>query len=967
MAVSWTRGDKTFRADKHQKVVLEIAVTLTCPMLPLLLLLVAGAGATVKFDCYPEPGASQDACQARGCIWEPTSDSNPLGEPWCHFPANVGYRLAGQSGNQYTLQKTGFSNPFGGDISQITLKVNTIGSVLNVKIGVDGRYEPPVEFPRQTIPSGEALDFTTGSDGGIFNFAVSRRSTRRNLFDTSLGGLVFSDQFIQIATYLPSENMYGWGENVHQSLKHDFSKYLTWSIFARDQPPNSGSLDTVNLYGVHPYYLMIEPDGKAHGVLILNSNAQEVTTVPGPAYIYRTIGGNLDIYFFPGPTAELVTQQYLNFVGKPFLPAYWALGYQLSRYGYKGLAEMKARIEAVRDYSIPIDTGVADIDYMQRYKDFTTGDDWAGFGDYIKQLHGYGMKLILIFDPAIEVTYDSFSRAKSAGAKFIEWESNDQVMRNIQDLYPLAKDTKIMLGVVWPDKHVGFPDFLDQSPRTEQWWIDEFVRYHGQAEFDGIWIDMNEPSNFGTNQDHPWYYDSPDHPNAAPLFCPRGDDARWDMPPYKTHAVWRFGDGAYLATNTLCMLAVQQNGSQRFYNTKNLYGWSESRSTQKALFKSTGKRGAVISRSTFPSSGRYAGHWLGDNTARWEDLRTSIIGAQEFNLFGIPYVGSDVCGFIGTTTEELCLRWQQMGAFHSFFRNHNTIGAPAQDPAVWPSVAAATRKANLFRYQYLPYLFSLHFVASRDGATVIRPLFFEFPTDSATLNRGTQFMWGGRILVAPVYEESSVTVAVYLPSDLWYSLSDQKYGVLFTPGTHLVGAPTTSMIPVFVRGGSVIPRQTPDLTTTATRKNPFELLVAPDSNGNAVGSLFWDDGETIVIDYNTHQYHQFEYVVNTSVSGGKVTIKHVKKCGVPLPTLDIIEVFNQQAPPNMKSFKINGSPVNVNVQKTTYSAISKRLYISTSYLIDLTSSDTITFTWDNLSNFDAKSAALRSNRFELFV
>ena len=73
-------------------------------------------------------------------------------------------------------------------------------------------------------------------------------------------------------------------------------------------------------------------------------------------------------------------------------------------------------------------------------------------------------------------------------------------------------------------------------------------------------------------------------------------------------------------------------------------------------------------RSTYPSSGKYAGHWLGDNTARWEDLRTAIIGAQEFNMFGIPYVGSDVCGFAGVTNEELCLRWQQLGAFHSFYR-----------------------------------------------------------------------------------------------------------------------------------------------------------------------------------------------------------------------------------------------------------------------------------------------------------
>lgn len=73
-------------------------------------------------------------------------------------------------------------------------------------------------------------------------------------------------------------------------------------------------------------------------------------------------------------------------------------------------------------------------------------------------------------------------------------------------------------------------------------------------------------------------------------------------------------------------------------------------------------------RSTFVGSGHYGGHWLGDNRAQWEDLRTTIIGVQEFNMFGITYVGSDVCGFLYATNEELCLRWQQLGAFHSFFR-----------------------------------------------------------------------------------------------------------------------------------------------------------------------------------------------------------------------------------------------------------------------------------------------------------
>ncbi|KAI6242258.1 P-type domain-containing protein [Aphelenchoides fujianensis] len=888
-----------------------------------------------RVDCGPEPDISEDKCKSRGCVWSPTSTPVEQNVPWCHFPASTGYFVAKNKKNAvWTKSPKSPPNPFGSDAQQVNFKQQSLDAGLRFVPDVDLNYTPTIQSTEQLV-----LNIKNTS---VASFTIERQSSGVRLWDTSIGGLLFGDKYIQLATFIPTNKLFGFGEHIHQTLKHDLSGYRTWPMFARDKPPNSADGTTENLYGVHNFYIAIEDDGKAHGVFFLNSNPQEVVTGPGPHIVYRALGGRFDFFFLPGPTPAQVVEQYQQIVGRPYLPAYWALGYQFCRYGYTSVDEVKATIGRIQNAQIPIDVVYADIDYMERYKDFTTGStNWSSFAAYADELHQKDMKITLIFDPAIEVDYDSFQRAVDQDANFISWPAASYVDHEIQDLYPLAKETNFMLAVVWPDNHVAFPDFYDDTGKTDKWWYNEFDTYHKIMGFDGVWIDMNEPSSFGTNQDK-CCDGIAGHPDDKPLHCPlEGDDSVWEYPPYRTWSAYHYGD-IPLSDKTVCMIGVVNRGKQRVFETKNLYGLKETISTAAAIKGVIGKRSQLISRSTFPSTGRYGGHWLGDNTARWEDLRTAIIGAQEFNMFGITHVGSDVCGFIGDTNEELCLRWQQLGAFHSFFRNHNTIGAKPQDPPQWNSVAQATRTANLFRYRHLPYLYSLHFAASMKGGTVIRPVAFEFPRDRRAFDLSHQFMWGPAVMVIPVTEDGVDSVDGYLPEDAeWYYMYDGTtyYGTRIESGDVTVDAPRNSSAPAFIRGGSVVPRQVPGLTTTATRKNHFQVLIAGNKKiapiQQASGTLYWDDGESL-IDFDSAsgsgEYYQFDFNFSYTNIVAQLNITMVKSPTnrLTLPPIEEIEVFGYIESASIKSVTVNGAPAQLSAKESFYSGITNVLRLKRS-------------------------------------
>ena len=99
-------------------------------------------------------------------------------------------------------------------------------------------------------------------------------------------------------------------------------------------------------------------------------------------------------------------------------------------------------------------------------------------------------------------------------------------------------------------------------------------------------------------------------------------------------------------------IGLQNDGKYRHYDVHNIYGLSESKITQQATRLATGKRSFVLSRSTFIGTGFYSGHWLGDNDSSYKDMQRSIIGMIENGIFGIPYIGADICGFTSESNEE---------------------------------------------------------------------------------------------------------------------------------------------------------------------------------------------------------------------------------------------------------------------------------------------------------------------------
>ncbi|HVG19310.1 MAG TPA: TIM-barrel domain-containing protein, partial [Blastocatellia bacterium] len=353
------------------------------------------------------------------------------------------------------------------------------------------------------------------------------------------------------------------------------------------------------------------------------------------------------------------------------------------------------------------------------------------------------------------------------------------------------KDGRPYVGRVWPGESV-FVDYTLEGAR--RWWGDLHRGLIDQG-VAGIWTDMNEPADFV------------DQTGKAQM-----DVVSYDEGEHSTHA-----------------------------KNRNVFALLMARATYEGLERlEPNKRPYVITRAGYAGYQRYTTMWTGDNTSTWDALALSIPMFQSLGLSGVPFVGTDVGGFIGRADAELLTRWYQVGFLTPMCRNHKDANGYDQEP--WrfgKHYEDIIRKYLKLRYRLLPFLYTNLEEARRTGLPLFRPLLLNYQDDYNTLTIDDQFMIGADLLVAPVVQPGLTSRRVYLPEGTWF---DYWTGKKIAGGRVIQADAPLDIVPMYVRAGGVIPLG-PEMNYVGERRfDPVTFSIYPDEKGQASITLYEDDG-----------------------------------------------------------------------------------------------------------------------------
>lgn len=546
--------------------------------------------------------------------------------------------------------------------------------------------------------------------------------------------------------------------------------------FNTDDPETDD--DSITYYKTIPFYVALKEEA-TYGIFFDNSFRSyfDMGKEMGDRIFFGAIGGQIQYYFIPGENIKEVVKNYTALTGRMEMPPLWSLGYQQCRFSYFSQEEVRELVKTFEEKDIPLDVVYLDIDYMDGFRVMTfKTPNFDDAAGLISDLKEKGIRTITIIDPGVKVDEEY--------PVFKRGKEGNHFTKKL--------DGEMFIGAVWPGNS-AFPDFSNKDCR--EWWKSELKKFISEHGMDGIWNDMNEPCVF--NNDHKTMLET----------CLHNSD----------------------------------NGVIEHKEFHNRYGFEMSRCSKEAQEElHPNERGFSMTRATYAGGQRYSSVWTGDNMSLWSQMRMSISMNANLGISGFSFVGNDVSGFGLDSSEELFIRWMEMGPFIPIFRNHSNMYTRRQEPwAFGPRAEKIAKKSIELRYELLPYIYDLYYISHKEGLPIFRPMIMEYEKDMNLLNMREQFMLGENMIVAPVLYEGERSKTLYLPKGSWFNyftMEKLQGGKWYKLPCEL------DEILVFVKEGAIIPTYNKKFRNVKERPKNILLKVFGE---NAKGFHYNDDGHTM--------------------------------------------------------------------------------------------------------------------------
>ena len=725
---------------------------------------------------------------------------------------------------------------------------------------VDKKYRFNLYKNIKSIPSPDSfysLNFSNTTD--IFSFdLVDKNNSIFYSFSQEI--FLFTDRFINFESILTTNDIYGFGERGHE-LKLTDGVYTIW-------PNDTGGIrEDLGIGGKNGY--SHQPVGLHKtrienvwmGFIFLNSNNQDVVissknrTDGRTSLQHKTIGGIIDYYIIVGKSPIDVVKYIQKILGNPFLPPYWAVGAHQSRLFFNNITNFKNTYNRYKEYSIPLDTMWVDIDTYDNFQIFSVNNEtFNGLGDFIKEIQENNHSH---FIPIIDIGVGN-----STGDKF------SSLGRKL-DNFIKSNYTKTDLYLdVWPGATL-FPDYL--NPNTSFFWEYGLTTYQELVHYDGIWYDMNEIA--GLKRDLPCVGEIAD-------ICEKKDNFYYyeDLPYLPGYDGVERTNMAAGTINENGLLYGTDEIKYAIYNTKPILSYTQNKMTFNYLKNKLKKRPFIISRSATVGSGKYNGHWLGDNTSNFKFMKNSLDGIFQFVIYGIPMTGDDICGFFGESYGTLCNRWYNLGAFYAFSRNHNS-GQLDQFP--WSfndnNILNNIKQAINYRYMILRYIYSYLFsVSLNEKVGFFNPVFFSFPDDIESYNNiNEKVMIGDSFILFPVFSDDTSDINVTFPPGKWNYFPTGKILLKEEDERNQTLSGEFNVIHLYMKEGTIVPWQNTlekyVQNSYYLRQEKINLIINPDKENKASGVIFFDNDGINTIEKG-------EYIrIDLNYNNGTLDIKTLKK------------------------------------------------------------------------------------------